>query len=123
MKNQNSSRVSFIRARAIALRVVSFATAAAPAPGYSTPAPATSPATLPPLRSVHVWRKGPAAAPSEALPPGFTPAPVAEFVPAIDPATDAEITPQAYRDALPEIFLADALHAMHCRPLQLAWHG
>lgn len=130
MKNQNSSRVSFIRARAIALRVVSFATAAAPA-AVSTAAPApapsalSSPANLPPVKSVHVWRKTARDidAQGEALPAGYVPAPVPDFIPAINPEHDAEIRAQAYADALPEIGFAHFAHLANCAPLCLTWRG
>lgn len=120
------TRVSFIRSRALALRCVSFASIGAPMVAQAS---VSAQESVPPspLRSVHVWRKSAtqddASGGNEPLPMGFMPSPVSPFVPAINPQDDAEITPMAWHEALPEIFHADAMHAMHCAPLRIEWRG
>lgn len=127
-----NSRLSFLRARALALRVVSFASIASPSvnasvsPSVSAHPPASP--SLPshsPVKSAHVWRKTGKAQDdtSEALPSGFVPSPVSPFVPAVDPAIDAEIAPIAYAEALPEIAFHHFAHLANCAPLLLTWRA
>lgn len=123
------NRVSFIRSRALALRVVSFASIGAPSVNAQSVSPSVSahslasPSVLP---SVHVWRKTGKAQDdtSEALPANYVPAVIpAPFIPAIDKEVDAEIAPIAYVEALPEIAFHHFAHLANCAPLCLTWNG
>ena len=120
-------RVSFIRSRAIALRVVSLASVGAPV-AYASQAPSMTPSALsslpsPSAKSVHVWRKAVTDDTSEPLPVGFISAPVIPFVPAIDKAVDAEVAPIAHVEALPEIAFHHFAHLANCAPLLLTWRA
>lgn len=123
-----SSRLSFLRARALALRVVSFASIASPSVNASV-SPSVSAHSLSspslPYKSAHVWRKTAAQDDtSEALPAGFVPAVVpAPFIPAIDKEVDAEIAPIAYAEALPEIGEHNLRHAVNCMLIALPWRA
>lgn len=127
------ARSSFIRSRAIALRVVSFASIASPSVNAQSASPSVSAHSLSspslpshsPVKSAHVWRKTGKAQgdASEALPSGFVPSPVPPFVPAVSPEMDAEIRAQAYADALPEIGFAHFSHLANCAPLLLTWRA
>lgn len=122
------NRVSFIRSRAIALRVVSFASIASPSVNAQSASPSVSAHSLSspslPYKSAHVWRKTVSADTSEALPAGFVPAVVpAPFIPAIDPALDAEVAPIAYAEALPEIGAHNLRHAVNCMLIALPWRA
>lgn len=129
-----NSRLSFLRSRAIALRLSSLALSTLGAPSvnasvspsvsaHSLSSPSLP--SLPPVKSVHVWRKTGKAQDdaSEALPSGFVPSPVSPFVPAVSPEMDAEIRAQAYADALPEIGFAHFSHLANCAPLLLTWRA
>jgi hypothetical protein len=127
-----NSRLSFIRSRAIALRVSSFALStlgATGAQGGVSPSVAhsalSSLPSLPPIKSVHVWRKTARSDDAgEALPVGYIPAVIpAPFVPAIDKAIDAEVAPIAHEEALPEIGEHNLRHAVNCMLIALPWHG
>lgn len=128
-----TSRLSFIRSRALALRVVSFASIGAPSVNAQSVSPSvsahslSSPSlpSLPPVKSVHVWRKTAKQDDAgEALPANYVPAVVpAPFIPAIDKEVDAEIAPIAYNEALPEIAFHHFSHLANCAPLCLTWNG
>lgn len=124
-----TSRLSFIRSRAIALRLSSLALSTLGAPSVNasvspsvSPHSLSSPSVLP---SVHVWRKTAKQDDAgEALPANYVPAVVpAPFIPAIDKEVDAEIAPIAYNEALPEIAFHHFAHLANCAPLLLTWRG
>lgn len=122
------NRVSFIRSRAIALRLSSLALSTLGAPSVNasvspsvSPHSLSSPSVLP---SVHVWRKTAKQDDAgEALPSGFVPSPVSPFIPAIDKALDAEVAPIAYEEALPEIGAHNLRHAVNCMLIALPWRA
>jgi hypothetical protein len=114
-----TSRLSFIRSRAVALRCVSLASSASVGFSYTEQA-SVSPSVLP-LKSAHVWRTNRAEKVESAdlLPVGFIPSPVAAFTPAINAELDAEVKPLAYAEALPEIGSHELMHAVNCSLLCL----
>ena len=121
------NRVSFIRSRAIALRLSSLAVSIGAPSVNASVSPSVSPHSLSSpsvLPSVHVWRKTAKQDDGEPLPVGHIPAVVpAPFIPAIDKEVDAEIAPIAYAEALPEIAFHHFAHLANCAPLLLAWRA
>lgn len=124
-----NSRLSFIRSRALALRFSSLALSTLGAPSVNasqspsvSPHSLSSPSTLP---SVHVWRKtAKKDDASEALPANYVPAVVpVPFIPAIDKTLDAEISPIAHEEALPEIGAHNLRHAVNCMLIALPWRA
>ena len=127
IKQHMQNRVSFIRSRAIALRLSSLALSTLGAPSVNasvspsvSPHSLSSPSVLP---SVHVWRKTAKQDDGEPLPVGYTPAEVAPFTPAISPEMQAEVAPIAYAEALPEIGAHNLRHAVNCMLIALPWRG
>lgn len=75
---------------------------------------------VPAVPSVHVWRK-PAQDVSEPLPADFTPAPVAEFVPATP--SDFTLSPEDRAECEFVCDMMTAVHTAFTSRLALPWRG